>query len=339
MILKSNKYPKLIRVEESIVGIKDGAYSTDTSIRINGWESLRGKGFKVGLLKGIKSVEQKLPQYVEKKDIVTLIDFESVIGNSPAIQHVLFKVEQVADTDTTVLVLGETGTGKELVARAIHNRSLRNKHPLVKVNCAALPQNLIESELFGHEPGAFTGAATRQIGRFEVANGTSIFLDEIGDLPLELQAKLLHVLQDGKFERLGSAQTIKVNVRVIAATNRDLEAEVRKDRFREDLFYRLNVFPITVPPLRDRIEDIPLLAEFFVEKVSKRLGKSIKVVPTSVMNTLKKYPWPGNVRELENVIERAVISSSGPKLRLVDELSPVKPDFRRTSQDHGSRRV
>mgnify|MGYP001828381755 CR=1 FL=1 len=254
-------------------------------------------------------------------------DFESIIGNSPAIKHVLFKVEQVADTDTTVLVLGETGTGKELVARAIHNRSSRQKHPLVKVNCAAMPANLIESELFGHESGAFTGAQTRQIGRFELANGTSIFLDEIGDLQLELQTKLLQVLQEGEFERIGSAQTIKVNVRVISATNRDLEAEVRKGRFRDDLFYRLNVFPITVPPLRDRIEDIPLLAEFFVEKASKRLGKSINVVPTSVMNTLNKYPWPGNVRELENVIERAVISSSGPKLRLVDELKVPQKDL------------
>ena len=233
----------------------------------------------------------------------------------------------MADSDTTVLILGETGTGKELVARALHSRSLRNKHPLVKVNCAALPQNLIESELFGHEPGAFTGAATRQLGRFEVANGTTIFLDELGELPLELQTKLLQVLQDGEFERLGSSRTIKVNVRVIAATNRDLDAEVRKGRFREGLFYRLNVFPITVPPLRDRIEDIPLLAEFFVEKASKRLCKSIKVVPTSVMNTLKNYPWPGNVRELENVIERAVISSSGLKLRLVDELKPPQKDL------------
>ena len=254
-------------------------------------------------------------------------DFESITGNSPAIQHVLFKVEQVAGTDATVLVLGETGTGKELIARAIHNRSLRKKHPLVKVNCAALPSNLIESELFGHEPGAFTGAQTRQLGRFEVAAGTSIFLDEIGDLPLELQTKLLQVLQDGEFERLGSPRTIKVDVRVIAATNRDLEAQVRKGEFREDLFYRLNVFPLTVPPLRERVEDISLLAEFFMEKVSKRLGKSIELIPASVMNTLRNYPWAGNVRELENVIERAVISSSGPKLRLVEELKPPQNDF------------
>ena len=233
----------------------------------------------------------------------------------------------MANTDTTVLVLGKTGTGKELVARAIHDRSLRKQHPLVKVNCAALPSNLIESELFGHEPGAFTGAQTRQIGRFEVANGSSIFLDEIGDLPLELQAKLLQVLQDGEFERLGSPRTIKVDVRVIAATNRDLKALVHKGGFREDLFYRLNGFPITVPPLRERVDDIPLLAEFFMEKASKRLGKSIAVVPTSVISTLKNHSWPGNVRELQNVIERAVISSSGPKLRLTEELKTPQKDL------------
>jgi chemotaxis protein methyltransferase CheR len=262
-----------------------------------------------------------------QEEIKLEYDFESIIGNSSAIQHVLFKVEQVAGTDATVLVLGETGTGKELIARAIHNRSLRKKHPLVKVNCAALPSNLIESELFGHEPGAFTGAQTRQIGRFEVADGTSIFLDEIGDLPLELQSKLLQVLQDGEFERLGSPRTIKVDVRVIAATNRDLEAQVRKGEFREDLFYRLNVFPLTVPPLRERVEDIPLLAEYFMGKASRRLGKSINILPTSVVNSLKNHPWPGNVRELENVIERAVINSSGPKLRLAEELVSLQRDL------------
>jgi transcriptional regulator with GAF, ATPase, and Fis domain/ABC-type uncharacterized transport system substrate-binding protein len=254
-------------------------------------------------------------------------NLESIIGNSAVIQHVLFKVEQVADTDTSVLVLGETGTGKELVARAIHSSSSRKQHPLVKVNCAALPSNLIESELFGHEAGAFTDAQTHQKGRFEVANGTSIFLDEIGELPIELQTKLLGVLQDGEFQRLGNSRTIQVNVRVIAATNRDLEEQVRQGRFREDLFYRLNVFPITVPPLRDRMDDLPSLVEFFVEKASRRLGKSIKLIPTSVMNTLRDHPWPGNVRELENVIERAVINSSGPKLRLVDELKPLPQDL------------
>jgi len=248
-------------------------------------------------------------------------NFESIIGNSAALKYVLYKVEQVAAADTTVLVLGETGTGKELVARAIHNNSPRRNRPLVKVNCATLPSHLIESELFGHESGAFTGAQARQLGRFEVADGTSIFLDEIGELPSELQSKLLRVLEHGEFERLGSSRTIKVDVRVIAATNRDLEEEVRKGRFREDLFYRLDIFPITVPPLRHRVEDIPLLALFFVEKVSKRLGKSIEQIPESVVQNLQGYSWPGNVRELENVIERAVINSSGSRLRLVDDLA------------------
>jgi transcriptional regulator with GAF, ATPase, and Fis domain len=192
---------------------------------------------------------------------------------------------------------------------------------MVKVNCAVLPANLIESELFGHEKGAFTGAGSRHIGRFELADGTTLFLDEIGELKPDLQTKLLRVLQEGEFERLGSSQTIKVNVRVIAATNRDLEAEVREGRFREDLFYRLNVFPITVPPLRERSDDIPLLVKLFVDRFSKRLGKNIEIIPAGIMKTLVDYPWWGNVRELENVIERAVINSSGPKLRLADDLT------------------
>jgi len=252
-------------------------------------------------------------------------NFDNIIGSSAAIQYVLFKVQQVAAADATVLILGETGTGKELVARAIHNTSLREKRPLVKVNCAALPANLIESELFGHERGAFTGAQAR-LGRFEVADGSTLFLDEIGELPLDLQVKLLGALQDGEFQRLGSSRTIQVNVRVVAATNRNLQEEVRKGQFREDLFYRLNVFPITVPPLRERIEDIPLLAKSFTQNVSRRLGKSIEQIPASVMKTLQDYQWPGNVRELENVIERAVIASSGPRLRLADELKPLPKD-------------
>jgi chemotaxis protein methyltransferase CheR len=198
--------------------------------------------------------------------------------------------------------------------------SLRKDRALVKMNCAALPSNLIESELFGHEKGAFTGAHSRRLGRFEVANGATLFLDEIGELPLELQSKLLRVIENGEFERLGSSDTIKVDVRIIAATNRNLQEEVRQDRFREDLWYRLNIFPITMPPLRDRLDDIPLLVNFYVDKISKRLGKSIEMVPVSVMDSLQEYHWPGNIRELENVLERAVISSSGPKLRLVDEL-------------------
>ena len=224
-----------------------------------------------------------------------------------------------------MLVLGETGTGKELIARALHNSSLRKKRALIKVNCATLPANLIESELFGHEKGSFTGSQSRHLGRFEIADGATLFLDELGELPMELQAKLLRVLQDGEFERVGSSQTIKVDVRIIAATNRNLEKEVRNGHFREDLWYRLNIFPITVPPLRDRRDDIPLLVAFYIKKITKRMGKSIEIIPEHVMNGLKEYHWPGNIRELENVLERAVINSSGPKLRLVDELrKPTK---------------
>lgn len=257
---------------------------------------------------------------------------EKIVGQSDGLKYVLYKVEQIASSDTTVLILGETGTGKELIARAIHDLSLRKSKPLVKVNCAALPANLIESELFGHEKGAFTGSHAKHIGRFEVANGGTFFLDEIGELPLELQGKLLRVLQDGEFERLGSTRTIKVDTRIVAATNRNLEEEVRQGRFREDLWYRLNIFPITMPPLRDRQDDIPLLVEFYVRKIAKRMGKSIEVIPGGVMNALQQYHWPGNIRELENVLERAVINSSGPKLRLVDELKKPPRESRPTSK-------
>jgi transcriptional regulator with GAF, ATPase, and Fis domain len=250
---------------------------------------------------------------------------ERIIGQSDALKYVLYKVGQIASSDTTVLILGETGTGKELVARAIHNLSLRKNRALIKVNCAALQANLIESELFGHEKGSFTGSLSKHLGRFEVANGATLFLDEIGELPIDLQAKLLRVIQDGEFERLGSSHTIKVDVRVIAATNRNLEEEVRMGRFREDLWYRLNIFPITVPPLRERAEDIPLLVDFYVRKIAKRMGKNIEIISESVMDALKMYHWPGNIRELENVLERAVINTSGPKLQLADALTkPVK---------------
>ncbi|RPJ16280.1 MAG: PAS domain S-box protein, partial [Desulfobacteraceae bacterium] len=251
---------------------------------------------------------------------------EKIIGQSDGLKYVLYKVEQIAGSDTTVLVLGETGTGKELVARAIHSLSKRKNRTMVKINCAALPANLIESELFGHEKGAFTGSNARHIGRFEVADGTTLFLDEIGELPMELQPKLLRVLQDGEFERLGGSRTIKVDARIIAATNRNLEEEVGMGNFREDLWYRLNIFPITMPPLRDRMEDMPLLVDFYVKKISRRLGKTIEVIPVKVMNAMQDYHWPGNVRELENVLERAVINSSGPKLRLVDELKKSLKD-------------
>jgi len=255
-----------------------------------------------------------------QEEIKQTHNFEEIVGNSDALLYVLNRVEQIAPTDTTVLILGETGTGKELFARAIHSKSERKDTPFIKVNCAALPAHLIESELFGHEKGAFTGAQSRRRGRFELADGGTIFLDEIGELPLELQPKLLRVLQEGELERLGDEETLTVDVRVLAATNRDLASEVREGRFRLDLFYRLNVFPLTVPPLRDRLEDIELLAKFFIEKFSNKLGKCIDKVSQQVMFALKNYDWPGNIRELENVIERAVIVTLGSEFRLVDKL-------------------
>jgi formate hydrogenlyase transcriptional activator len=238
-----------------------------------------------------------------------------VIGVSEGLQRVLQKAEQVAPTDSTVLVLGETGTGKELVARTIHELSRRAGRAMVKVNCAALPASLVESELFGREKGAFTGALTREIGRFELANGSTILLDEIGELPVELQSKLLRVLQEGEFERLGGPKTIKVDVRVIAATSRNLQQAVREGKFREDLFYRLNVFPIVIPPLRERREDIPPMVWHFLNELSQRMGRSIETIQASTMDAFKNYPWPGNVRELRNVVERFLITSTGTVFR------------------------
>jgi transcriptional regulator with GAF, ATPase, and Fis domain len=243
-------------------------------------------------------------------------NFEEIIGESRSLKYALHSVEKIAPVNTTVLLLGETGTGKELFARAIHNASPLKNRPVIKLNCATLPPDIIESELFGHEKGAFTGAHARQIGRFERADGTTIFLDEIGELPLALQPKLLRVLQDGEFERLGGSKTLKTNVRVIAATNRNLEEEVLTGRFRSDLYYRLKVFPITIPPLRKRIEDLPLLVKFLVKRISRKLGKEITEIPNKAIEVLQNYSWPGNVRELENVIEGAVINSSGKVLRI-----------------------
>ena len=297
------------------------------------WEEAeKGKQAAEAALLEVKRLKDQLEAesaYLQE-EINLEYNHENIIGQSDGLNYVLYKVEQIAPSDTIVLVLGETGTGKELVARSIHALSPRKERPLVKVNCAALPSNLIESELFGHEKGAFTGAQSRHLGRFEVANGATLFLDEIGELPLDLQSKLLRVIQDGEFERLGSSHTVKVDVRIIAATNRNLEEEVRRGRFRDDLWYRLNIFPITMPPLRDRLDDIPLLVDFYVTKISRRMGKSIEIIPTSAMNALQNYHWPGNVRELENVLERAVINSSGPKLRLVDELTPRQKDLPKT---------
>ncbi|MCH8954882.1 sigma 54-interacting transcriptional regulator [candidate division KSB1 bacterium] len=259
-----------------------------------------------------------------QEEIKLVHNFDEIISTSKSFKKVLRNVEQVAVTDATVLILGETGTGKELIARALHTTSLRKERPLVKVNCAALPENLIESELFGHEKGAFTGAFSRKQGRFELADRGTIFLDEIGDLPLDLQAKLLRVLQEGEFERVGGTQTIKVDVRVIAATNRNLEESTRSGTFREDLFYRLNVFPITLPPLRERAEDIPLLVNHFIKKYQGKLGKKISRVPQKVMKTLQTYHFPGNIRELENIIERAIILARDETLQVDESLELLK---------------
>ncbi len=251
-------------------------------------------------------------------------NFENIIGQNHQLCSELNRLEKVAVTDATVLILGETGTGKELFSRAVHSKSKRSHHPLIKVNCASLPSNLIEDELFGHEKGAFTGAHTSRKGRFELADRGTIFLDEIGELPVETQGKLLNVLQEGEFERLGSARTIRVDVRIIAATNRDLEKEVDAGRFREDLFYRLNKIPIVVPPLRNRIDDIPYLVDWIVKKAGPKMGKKIVKIPVSTIESLQAYSWPGNVRELENVIENAIIYSVGGKLTLPTEIKPYK---------------
>jgi formate hydrogenlyase transcriptional activator len=262
-------------------------------------------------------------QYL-RDEIKLSYNFEEIVSKSTNFQRMLKQIEQVASTDATVLILGESGTGKELIARAVHHISNRSKKPLVKVNCATLPSNLIESELFGHEKGAFTGAMERKIGRFELADGGTIFLDEIGELPVELQAKLLRVLQEGEFERLGNPKTMKVNVRVIAATNRNLQQAIEKKEFREDLFYRLNVFPVTCPPLRSRKEDIPLLVKHFCHKHEGKVGRKITEIPTGVMDALMAYDWPGNIRELENIIERAMILSSNGILEYGDWIPSAK---------------
>lgn len=239
--------------------------------------------------------------------ISPIAGFAGIVGQSSALREVLEQVEMVAGTDSTVLLLGETGTGKELIARAIHDRSRRKSRSLVKVNCAAIPGGLLESELFGHERGAFTGAITQKIGRFELADQGSLFLDEIGDIPLELQPKLLRVLQEREFDRLGSTVTRKVNVRVIAATHRSLEEMIQEKQFRSDLYYRLNVFPIYIPPLRERPQDIPLLARHFVQEFARRMNKTVEAISTKTMDSLALYPWPGNIRELQNVIERSMV--------------------------------
>ena len=326
------EYDLLTKSGKSIPYVGSGSYAI-----VDGNEYFIGQAINVSRL---REAEEKLEfQLIEikmlkdqleaeniylREEIKSKHDFDDIIGESEPLMHTLYRIEQVASMDTTVLLEGETGTGKELFAMAIHNRSSRINKPLIKVNCASLPASLIESELFGHEKGAFTGAIQKQIGRFELANGGTIFLDEVGEIPIELQSKLLRVLQEGEFERIGNPKTIKVDVRIIAATNRNLEEHINKKYFRKDLYYRLNVYPITISPLRDRISDIPLLAEHFVERFNRKLGKNIKRIPKKTIKQLQNYSWQGNIRELENIIERAVILSPSSSL-VVEQL--FKPGF------------
>jgi PAS domain S-box-containing protein len=295
---------ELVQQRTAALIVSNRRLEQEVEVRRKADSDLRRALSEVAQLKGQLEAENV---YL-KEAIRSSHDFEEIVGESQVLREVLHRVEQVASTDATVLILGETGTGKELIAHAIHNRSRRNARPLVRVNCSALPPTLIESELFGHERGAFTGALARTIGRFELANGSTIFLDEIGDLSMDLQAKLLRVLQEGEFERIGSTRTQKVDVRVLAATNKDLEEAVSSGRFRSDLFYRLHVFPIELPALRERREDIPLLVWHIIKTKQDKLGKPIVKVTQEVLNALKAYDWPGNVRELENVIEHSAIT-------------------------------
>ena len=274
-----------------------------------------------------------------KEEVRIESSYGDILGHSDAMKTVMTQVEQVAPTDSTVLIRGETGTGKELIARAIHHLSNRCDKPMVRINCAAIPPTLIESELFGHEKGAFTGAVSRQIGRFEIADGSTIFLDEIGELPADMQAKLLHVLELEQFERVGSIETIDIDIRVVAATNKDLADEVKEGNFREDLFYRLNVFPVQLPPLRLRKEDIPMLVWAFVQELSLKMGKVINAIPEKSMEQLQRYPWPGNVRELRNVIERAMILTKGKSLHVemphsADSLHPQSMGLEDVEKNH-----
>jgi PAS domain S-box-containing protein len=297
------------------------------------------KTAEVALRNALEEIEQlrdrlRAENTYLREEIKRSHDFDEIVGQSEPLKLTLSRIEHVADTDATVLLSGETGTGKELFARAIHNRSARRERPLIKVNCAALPRSLIESELFGHTKGAFTGAVADKVGRFQLADGGSIFLDEIGELDPDLQTKLLRVLQEGQFERIGSGETIVVDVRVIAATNRDLHKAMSDGRFRPDLYYRLAVFPIEVPPLRLRRDDIPLLAWHFITRRQGRLGKNFQRIPAKVMKALVDYDWPGNVRELENVIERSMILSPGPNLLLTETLT-APPQSRRPTTFSG----
>jgi formate hydrogenlyase transcriptional activator len=284
---------------------------------------IRDLGEKKKAEEALRRIEQE-KRYLEE-ELVTTHQFDEIVGESSGLKRVLKQVEDVATTDATVLILGETGTGKELMARALHQLSPRRDHAFVKLNCSAIPSGLLESELFGHEKGAFTGAIAQKLGRLELAHQGTFFLDEVGDLPLELQPKILRALQEKEFERVGGTRTIPVNVRLVAATNRDLTKMVKEGQFRSDLYYRLRVFPVTIPPLRERREDIPLLIRYFLNSHSKRMGRRIETIPAETLQTLVKWRWPGNIRELENFIERSVILTQGPVLRApLAELEPVE---------------
>ncbi len=310
---------------EAYIGVNEKFVSGDEDTNQRKFERVTGDSVALELAyREIAELKDKLAQeklYLED-EIRGDIDFEGIVGQSAALRHVLKLVETVASSDSTVLLLGETGTGKELIARAIHERSQRSERILVKLNCAAIPTGLLESELFGHERGAFTGAIAQKIGRLELADRGSLFLDEVGDIPFEVQPKLLRALQEREFERLGSNRTKQVDVRLIAATNRDLEKMMENREFRSDLYYRLNVFPIRIPPLRERPEDIPLLVRYFTQKYGRLMNKKIESIPTTAMRKLSSWHWPGNIRELENFVERSVILTRGTALQTpISELS------------------
>ncbi|MGE5848336.1 MAG: sigma-54 interaction domain-containing protein [Ignavibacteria bacterium] len=317
-----------IEGEEYLIGL-----AMDTTELVSAREKIKEQMKEINRLNELLNAENK---YL--KDQLKTVVHSEMIGDSEALRYIFFKIKQVAPTDATVLIEGETGTGKELVARAIHEKSSRRGKPFIKVNCASIPENLIESELFGHEKGSFTGAVEKRIGRFEIADGGTIFLDEIGEIPVNIQSKLLHVLQHGEFERIGSSKTLKTDVRIIAATNKVLLDEIKAGSFRRDLYYRLNVFPISVAPLRERKSDIPALVEYFTSIFSKKFNKQMETVPKEAMQMLMEYDWPGNIRELENMIERGVITSNDevlnieplPKTRVVTNDNIPLEEFEKT---------
>jgi DNA-binding NtrC family response regulator len=333
---KQEQYGKVL--EQTVRERTEALSRTNMQLTQEIEERKKAEGSLQGTYAEIKQLKDRLQAeniYLQQ-EVDLQYNFGEIIGQSAVLARVFTQVEQVAPMNATVLLLGETGTGKGVVARAIHSRSTRKARPLITVNCTTLPATLVESELFGRERGAFTGSDARQIGRFELADGGTLFLDEIGEMPMELQSKLLRVIQDGEFERLGSPRTIKVDVRIIAATNRNLEEEIKNGRFREDLYYRLNVFPITMPPLRQRQDDIPMLVNHFVTKFNHKIGKKIDTVSKDTLNILQGYHWPGNVRELESVIERAVIVSQGSALQVLDRFDTFRKSVEPESQEDKS---